>query len=55
MGLRKERGFAQSLSYGWNVVDYRDCEDLPPDVIDFWDNELTQFDKFTPSLDPFGD
>ena len=40
---------------GWNVVDYRDCEDLPPDVIDFWDKELTQFDKYTPSLDPFGD
>ena len=38
---------------GWNVVDYRDCEDLPPDVIDFWNNGFTQFDEFTPSFDPF--
>ena len=40
---------------GWNVVDYRDCEDLPPDVIDFWNNGFTQFDEFTPSFDPFED
>lgn len=42
MGIRRVRKLLRFLVLkdGWHVVDYHEMNNLPPDVVDFLENEL---------------